>query len=206
MKIRETPISPDQYYPEVEKKRQIVLHHTVSNPESAVGDMGSWSSDKLRIATYAIIGYDGTINKCFQSNMWAHHLGTKQANNEQLNKASIGIELDCWGGLTEKDGIYYNAYGKPIDAKLEVMECNWRGYKFFQRYSFAQIQALEELLPILMKANNIPNYGLKDGNFDVRKDALKGTPGIFTHCNFRADKSDLYPDDRIVKLLNNLNV
>lgn len=218
MKIRETPIDKNQYYPVVEVKNQIVLHHTVSNPESAVGDMDSWKSDTARIATYAIIGIDGTINKCFPSNQWAHHLGVKEADlkkmkfedfaerNLLLNKHSIGIELDCWGGLTEKDGVYFNAYGKPISSTLEVVKCNWRGYKRFQRYSFAQIQALAELLPILMKANNIPNVGLKDGNFDVSKDALSGVAGVYSHSNFRADKSDLFPDERIVKLLNNLNV
>ena len=99
-----------------------------------------------------------------------------------------------------------NAYGKPISKDLEVVKCDWRGYKYFQRYSFAQIQALAELLPILMKANNIQNFGLKDGNFGVRKDALQATSGVFSHANFRADKSDLYPDERIVKLLNNLTV
>lgn len=218
MKIKETPIDKSQYYPEVEVKTQIVLHHTVSDPTSAIGDIGSWKADPARIATYAIIGIDGTINKCFPSNMWAHHIGMKAKDlekmgfedsgtrNEALNKHSIAIELDCWGGLVKKGNDYLNAYGKPIGKDLEVVKCDWRGFKYFQRYSFAQIQALAELLPILMKANKIQNYGIKDGNFGVRHDALSGVSGIFSHSSYRADKSDLFPDERIVKLLNNLNV
>ncbi len=217
MKIINVPISTDQYYPVDQPKKQIVLHHTVSDPTTQTGDVGSWLADKERIATYAIIALDGTIHKCFKSTHWAHHLGVKmgwlKANgfrdylirNEMLNKSSIAIEIDSWGGLTKKNGRYYNAYGREVSKDLEVVECNFRGYKFFQKYSDAQIQTLRELLPELMKANNIPNNGLKDGNFDLRKeDALSGVPGIYSHSNFRADKSDLYPDKRIVELLNSL--
>ena len=63
---------------------------------------------------------------------------------------------------------------------------------------------MSELLPELMKANNIPNYGIKDGNFDVRMDALKGEKGIFSHSSYRKDKSDLYPDKDLIQMLNNL--
>lgn len=217
MKIINTPIPTEQYFAVDHPKRQIVLHHTVSDPTSPMGDVGSWLADKERIATYAIIGYDGTIYKCFKSTHWAHHLGVKmgwlKANhfddflirNEMLNKSSIAIEIDSWGGLIKKDGKFFNAYGRQISSNLKVVECNWRGYQYFQKYSDAQIQTLRELLPELMKANNIPNNGLKDGNFDVRTtDAISGTPGIYSHSNFRQDKSDLYPDERIINLLNSI--
>jgi N-acetyl-anhydromuramyl-L-alanine amidase AmpD len=216
MKILEINLNPDQYYAETQKKRQIVLHHTVSDPTSAIGDIGSWKADTGRIATYAIIGYDGTLNKCFKSTDWAHHIGVKAetlqrlkfkdyaTRNQDLNKQSIGIEIDAWGGLVKSGDKYLNAYGKPISKDLEVIECNWRGFKYFQKYNAAQIATLAELLPILMQANNIPNYGLIDGNFDFRLDALNGMMGIFSHSNYRADKSDLYPDKRIVELLNSL--
>lgn len=214
--IKEIPFTSSQYYPEIQTKNQIVLHHTVSDPTSPLGDVNSWLSDNQRVATYAILGYDGTLYKCFKSNHWGHHLGIKQIDlkrlgfkdylfrNELLNKHSIAIEIDAWGGLTKQGNKFLNAYGKPISDKLEVADCNWRGYTHFQKYSDAQIEALEFLLPIIMEANKIPNHGLKDGNFGVSMDALSGVPGIYSHSNYRADKSDLYPDERIIKLLNSL--
>lgn len=217
MNIKQIDFPKEQYYQVVQEKKQIVLHHTVSDPTSANGDLNSWLTDTGRIATYCIIGYDGTVNKCFPSNNWGHHIGMKAetlkklgfkdygSRNELLNKQSIGIEIDAWGGLTKgKDGLYYNAYGKPISNKLEVIQCDWRGYKYFQKYSQAQIDTLAELLPLLMKANKIPSYGIKDGNLDVRMDALGGTPGIYSHSSFRADKSDLAPDQDLIKMLNSL--
>lgn len=218
MKINSIAFPQSQYFPEICTKNQIVLHHTVSDPTSSAGDTNFWLSDTKRIATYIVISADGTLNKCFPSNMWAHHIGIKgetlkaagfedyATRNELLNKHSIGIEIDCWGGLTESKGKLLNAYGKPINKNLEVVDCDWRGYKKFQRYTTEQIAALAELLPILMKEYKIQNYGIKDGNFDERHDALQGVSGIFSHSNFRADKSDLYPDERLIQMLKNLNV
>jgi N-acetyl-anhydromuramyl-L-alanine amidase AmpD len=217
MNIKQIDFPADQYYPEIQTKNQIVLHHTVSDPTSVVGDVNSWLSDKGRIATYIIISYDGTINKCFKSNQWAHHIGMKAGTlkslgfkdygtrNDSLNKHSIAIEIDAWGGLTKgNDGKLLNAYGRPISSKLETIEVNWRGYKYFQKYSQAQLDALAELLPILMETYGISSNGIKDGNFDVRMDALKGESGIYSHSSYRSDKSDLYPDENIVNLLNSL--
>ena len=65
---------------------------------------------------------------------------------------------------------------------------------------------MSELLPLLMKANNIPNYGIRDGNLDVRRDAIDGNRGIFSHSSYRSDKSDIYPDARLIGMLNNLKV
>ena len=216
MKIKNVSFPADQYYAETHVKNQIVLHHTVSNPLSAMGDINFFLSDKARIATYAVVEYDGTLFKCFKSTEWGHHIGVKAAElkkdgfkdyatrNVLLNKHSIGIEIDNWGGIVKKNGKYLTVYGTEVSKDLEVIECNWRGYKYFQKYSDAQIECLEELLPILMTANKIQNYGLKDGNFDKRMDALQGVSGIFSHSNYRSDKSDLYPDKRIVELLNSI--
>ena len=108
------------------------------------------------------------------------------------------------GGLVKKEGLYYNCYGTPISKDLEVVECHWRGYKYYQKYSDAQINTLKELLPIFVKRYNISTYGLKDGNFELRRDCLEGKSGIYSHSNYRNDKSDLYPDTRIVELLKDL--
>lgn len=216
MNVKEIPFVSSQYYPEVQPKNQIVLHHTVSDPTSPIGDVGSWNSDTQRIATAYIVGYDGTLYKMFKSTHWGHHLGIKIVElkklgfkdylyrNDMLNKQSIAIEIDNWGGLTKQGDKYLNAYGKAISDKLEVVECDWRGYKRFQKYSDKQIDTLGELLPLLMDANNIPNKGLISGNFDLNMDALNSVPGIYSHSNYRKDKSDLYPDERIIKMLQSL--
>lgn len=231
MKVIKVPFSEELYFTEVTKKTQMVLHHTVSDPFSHVGDKATWEQDKSRIATSNILTYNGDIFNLFSTKNWAHHLGVKIGDlkklgfkdfairNQMLNKSSIAIEIDSWGGLIKGNGgpmsvggkmistikgVFYNVYGRPIDKRLEVAEINWRGFHYFQKYSDEQLATLEELLPLQMKANGIPNHGLKNGDFGVSMDALSGVPGIYSHSNYRADKSDLYPDERLVKLLNRL--
>lgn len=216
MNIKNVDFPIDQYYQDIFDKKQIVLHHTVSDPLSHSGDVYSWKNDKGRIATYCVIGYDGSLNKCFPSNMWAHHIGMKEVmlkqlkyddyltRNVLLNKHSIGIEIDCWGGLNLVDGKYINAYGREISKDLDIVKCDWRGYKYFQKYSKAQIDAIGELLTILMKEYNIPKSGIVDGNLNTRKSAIDGTPGIYSHSSYRTDKSDIYPDVDMMKMLSSL--
>lgn len=60
MKIINANFPSSNYYSEKIEKKQIVLHHTVSNPFVAEGDINHWKSMTDRIATYAIISYDGT--------------------------------------------------------------------------------------------------------------------------------------------------
>lgn len=231
MKVIKVPFSEDLYFPEVTKKTQIALHHTVSDPFSHIGDKATWEQDKSRIATSNILTYNGDIFNLFSTRHWAHHLGVKIGDlkklgfkdfairNQMLNKSSIAIEIDSWGGLVKGNGevmkfgtkavstikgVLYNVYGRPIDKRLEVIEISWRGFHYFQKYSDEQLATLEELLPLQMKANGIPSYGLKNGDFGVSMEALSGVPGIWSHSNYRADKSDLYPDERLVKLLNRI--
>jgi N-acetyl-anhydromuramyl-L-alanine amidase AmpD len=217
MKIVSMTLPADKFYNEICEKTQIALHHSVSDPKSPSGDVNSYRTNPNHIATPYIIGYDGTITKTFPSNCWANHLGVKAEflrskgiknfgqQNQILNKQSIAIELDAWGGLTcDVKGNYVNAYGKLIAEDLEVVNIPHRGYEYFQKYSAKQIAALEELLKELMSYYKIPSYGIKDGNFGVRMDALEGTAGIFSHTSFRADKSDLYPDPDLIQMLNRL--
>ena len=231
MKVIQVPFPDNQYYKEETKKTQISLHHTVSDPFSHEGDRNTWVNDPNRIATSSILTYNGTIYKFFSTLHWGDHLGIKigdlkkagfkdyNIRNKMLNKSSIAIEIDSWGALVKGNGgvmkfgtktvstikgVFYNVYGRPIDKKLDVIEIDWRGFHFFQKYSDEQLSTLEALLTLQMKANNIPNHGLKNGDFGVSMEALSGVPGIWSHSNYRADKSDLYPDERLIKLLNRL--
>lgn len=217
MKVVNIDFPKKNYYQEKHIKNQIVLHHTVSNPKSQVGDIEHWNSLSGRIATYAIIGYDGVIYQCFDPSFWAHHIGltTKtlmnlgyidyRTRNLNLNKQSIGIEIDAWGPLNRKgNNKYHSIYNTPIDKDLEIDEVDFRGYKYFQKYSKAQIETLGLLLPKLMDEFNIESKGIKDGNLDVRYDAIGGDNGIFSHTSYRCDKSDIYPNKNLINLLKNI--
>ena len=182
-------------------KKRICLHHTVSSPLSIEGDIATFASQR-NVSTHYIIGGDGTVYKCIPENYWAHHLGTKYANNAQLNQETIGIEIDAWGPLTLANGRYLTAYGREMDKALPVerLDKSFRGYIYFQEYSQAQIDALYLLILKLSAEEKIPIAGLNQTlNFELLVDVSK--PGLYSHTNFRADKSDVYPAKRLITML-----
>ena len=113
---------PESQYNKIEtKKKQIVLHHTVSG-RGVKGDINWWLQDVKKIATHFLIDHDGVIHQLFSTKYWANHLGVYNEifqqnnvdfiyrvvggkriiiNNRLLNEESIGIEIDSWGGLVK---------------------------------------------------------------------------------------------------------
>lgn len=206
---------PSQYYRQQTKKNQIVLHHTVSGIGS-LSDVNWWKSRSSRIGTAIIIGRDGRIYQCFSSKFFAYHLGLHTSNNKTLNKGSIGIEIDSWGGLVKsnkgnwhpakwdknKKKFVPNLRVKAIKNVIEFPN-GFRGFKAFEKYTSKQIESVRELLVYWNKKYDIPlNYN--STMWDISKDALNGKSGVWTHVSYRKDKSDCYPDTRLIKMLKSL--
>lgn len=199
-KIVQVPLPETQYYKQEFAKKQIVIHHTVSgsNPTNVIN---AWKTNTERVATAFVIGGDGTIAQAFSSKHWAHHLGLKLANNTVLNQQSIAIEVCNWGGITEKDGKFYTAYNKEISKDLIIdYGKSWRGYRYFHKYTSAQLESLRQLLVYLCDTYKISTE-YHPTMWDINNDALSGKNGIFTHVSYRADKSDMHPQPELIEML-----
>jgi len=206
---------PDnQYFKEQTDKKQIVLHHTVSG-QGVDGDIAWWRSTADRIGTAIIVGWDGKIYQCFSSKYWAYHLGISVTNNKALNMASIGIEMDAWGGLVRHNRLWYpakwdadikkfiaNTAVKPI-TNVQTYDQGYRGFYGYEKYTDAQIEAVRQLLVFWGEKYKIPlNYN--ENMWDISQEALSGKAGVWTHTSFRSDKSDCYPDERLINMLKSL--
>lgn len=212
MKIIQSPLSEKQYYKTEQPKRMIFLHHTVSG-DGVAGDINWWQTTPERIATAYIVDRNGDVYQTFDDKYWAHHLGITTAqlkkfgstvSNERINQISVGIEIDSWGGLTEKNGKWYNAGNKEMPVeKVEILDKPYRGFKAFEKYTKEQIQSVKELLLMLNK-----KYGIKltynDNIFEFNEKAVKGTWGLWSHTSVRPDKSDIYPSPDMIKMLKSL--
>ena len=212
------------YFPESEYRRensnknQIVLHHTVSGGgkpgDSGIeGDVLWWQSKGERVATSFIIARDGRIYQLFSTNYWAYHLGINpeypqydglgfDPSNFNLNKNSIGIEIDSWGGLVQDtDGLWYPAKmdrdgndqifvpNKDAGVVTKVTQYNstngypkgFRGFFGFETYTDEQISAVEDL--IFSIYNKFPNINLTyhEDIWDFSNKA-NGCPGISSNA------------------------
>jgi N-acetyl-anhydromuramyl-L-alanine amidase AmpD len=207
----------NQYMKEQTNKTQIVIHHTVSG-QGVDGDISWWRETADRIGTALIIGWDGKIYQCFSSQYWAHHLGLKTSNNLALNKTTIGIEIDAWGGLIKLKNQWYpalyvdslknyiaNTKVKPIPAEnVQEYPKGFMGFNAYEKYTPAQIESVRKLLVYFNEKYKIPlDYNEK--MWDINTEALTGKPGIWTHVSYRGNgKSDCHPDPQLIEMLKSL--
>ena len=88
--------------------------------------------------------------------------------------------------------------------KIKVIEylffCLTERY-YYEKYTDAQIKTVGELLLLWRNKYGIPlNY--KDYMFDFSSSASElGTPGVWTHCSFRRDKTDCHPQTELIEML-----
>ena len=199
-----------QYYQEEFPKKQIVLHHTVSNG-NANNVMSWWAKTPAKVGTAFIIDRVGVIHQCFSSKYWAHHLGTKAKNNKQLNQESIGIELCSWGPLKRKENPmlkgspkFFSSTGTEIPKEEVVkLEKPFRGHLYYQKYTSSQLKSMQILVNYLCETYNIPkNYNAD--MWDYSRLAMNGNPGIYSHTSFRKDKSDCFPQKELIEILSEL--
>jgi N-acetyl-anhydromuramyl-L-alanine amidase AmpD len=201
----------DQYFREAQPKNQVFIHHTVSG-QGVNGDIAWWRSTADHVATAIIVGWDGKIYQLYGSKFWGYHLGLRTANNKQLNKESIGIEIDAWGGLVRTNRQWYpakwdkelkknvaNTKVAPIQ-NVQVYPDGFRGFYGFEKYTDAQIEAVRELLVFWNGRYKIP-LDYKEDMWDISDKALAGEDGVWTHVSYREDKSDCHPQPELIKML-----
>ena len=206
----------EQHFSEPTKKRQIVLHHTVSNITGGAEAVWHWwNSNPERVGTHYVIDYSGNIYLFLDETFWIHHLGIRDNRNTPLNKASIGIELVCWGGLVKKDNQFYQAgqwtpkgwTAGRVRVEKELVteyEKEYRSFSAFQSYSKEQLSSLEVLLKDICERHDIPKTFNSD-MFELSEKALSGEKGIFSHTSYRGDKSDVHPQKELIEMLQNLD-
>ena len=217
-KIQVVNYPESKIFKEEFEKKQIVLHHTVGS--SIDGTISSWKDNKDNIGTCIIIDREGIPWQIFSSKFYNYHLA---AGNHDLDKHSIGIEIDSWGWLIPGDntvkqfgnpakfiktavGKYYTYYGNSVVTPMQEYPEGFRGYYYYEKYTNAQIQTIGELLLYWKKKYNIP-LTYHPEMWDVSQDALGGTPGIWTHVSYRkaTEKQDCHPDPSLISLLQYLS-
>ncbi|AEA42582.1 N-acetylmuramoyl-L-alanine amidase [Fluviicola taffensis] len=200
MKIIQSPLLASQYYRTAYAKKQIVLHGTNSD-SSPKNIISYWHSNPAKIGAAFIIDRDGTIYQTFESHYWIHHIGIRGKDFLSLDQYSIAITMCCVGGLNEEKGQFFNMHNSIIDAS-EVIDYgkNFRGYRYFQKYTSEQLDSLKELLLKLCHSFYIPTQ-ITTEKWDVSLKALDGKPGIYTNVNFRQDVSDCHPQPELIQML-----
>lgn len=226
-KIVWAPIAVNQYYREETEKHQIYIHHTAGGPDP-YSVINWWDSTPARVGTSFIVGgkpirttlkySDGEILQCFNTRYWAYHLGLKTEHlniadnpksNLWLNSKSIGIELCNWGPLIDGTGsgvpFVTLQHEYPVDED-QVIEYSvpYKGFKYYQKYTDAQLDSLREILIYLCDYWDIPKEFKGRKMFQLDKRAIEGDFGVWTHTSVRPDKFDCHPQPELIQILESL--
>ena len=233
--IKESYLPKGEYKKGPVGKEYLFLHHTAgwNNPYKTIRNWGKDS--RGAIATEFVIGgqsikgddeqYDGEIVKCIPDGGYAWHLGKN--GSQHMHVHSVGIEVCNFGYLTK--GGYKNREGKWVSKKSEsfytysgseahpsqVVELDqeFRGRKFWHRYSDKQIESLRKLILFISERDGIDiTKGLVEeikergvDGFEWNSDAYYGrVKGMWTHTNTRKGKSDMFPQPELIDMLINL--
>lgn len=166
----------------------VFVHNSRPDWTVATWDKDSNSDGSIRhIATSFIIGgkstrngdetWDGVVVRCFPETKWAWHLGA-QGTKGKFDKISVGIEICNYGPLTKgRDGSFYN-YVNSVIPESDVVELpnQFRGFKYYHRYTDKQVESLRELLLYLSSKFNINlRMGLREW---IEKESLLMPNGI----------------------------
>ncbi len=234
LKIYDCLLSDDEFIRKETNKNTIWLHHTAggSRPDWSIG---GWEKDfqkdkngnpvtdsdgllkPLRVGTSYVIGrsssstsetiWDGKILKAFDDKFWAWHLGIAGKIAQDLNSRSIGIEICNYGPLNlAKDNRFYTYVNKPInESDVVELEKPFKGYKYWEKYTDAQLESTRKLILHLQKKWDIEiEKGIYNEQwFDYSDDWLT-LGGLRSHSQVRKDKFDIFPQKEMIQMLNSI--
>jgi ribosomal protein S13 len=221
LKVTELLLDPSQRIKTDVKPIAICLHHT-AGWDDPVNTVKCWNADTIgRIGTHYVIGgqsvknnnikHDGKVVRCIPDIGWnAWHLGGGPSGQAL---ATVGIEICSAGALK---GIGSSAtkktwFGVEADSN-QICRLNesFRGTSFYHRYSDKQLASTQAVIRMLADIHSID---IKQGLVELLKNSsqkkafaanhLSGAKvrGLYTHTNFRADKSDCFPQPEFIDMI-----
>ena len=232
--INKSHMPKNEYYTTNEDKEWIFIHHTAgwNNPYNTIKH---WARDSRgRVATEFVLGgqkitnndneFDGVTVQAFPEGGYGWHLGI---GNNIMHRASVGIEVNNFGYLTEggyykridgkrtwikkTSGKFYTYVGTEAHSSQVVeLDEKFRGFKHWHRYSDKQISELEKLLRYIGDRDGIDiRKGLPEL---VREKGAKAfdecsvsmctnTKGLWSHTNCRTTKFDMFPQPELINML-----
>ncbi len=159
--------------------RFIVMHYTAG--DDAEDAIQTFKTPSAKVSAHLVIGRDGTVTNMKAFNVKTWHAGpSKYAGYSGLNGFSIGIEIVNLGFLRKAGpGKYETWAGTVVSlADSEVMLCRYpkagSGDLYWQKYTDAQLKALDQIVPLL-----VSKYPIQDivGHEDIDTRGWKVDPG-----------------------------
>jgi N-acetyl-anhydromuramyl-L-alanine amidase AmpD len=212
MEIIKKHLTNGQYLTADYEKTSLFLHHTAG--PTAEGAWNWWNETPERVGTPFIIDRNGKVVECFDPKYWAFHLGIVGDDNYH-EMHSVNIELVSCGKLykdTDNKFKFYPLYPNKMypqiipDNEVYIFSEPWRDNLYYHKYTDAQIEALKELIPYIIKIFPTIKVLKPLGAFyEFNQDVVdKHLTGLWSHSTVRANSSDIFPYPPLLEALETL--
>lgn len=185
----------------------IVIHYTAGS--SAKNSIDWLCNPTAKASAHIVIGRDGEITQLVNFNKIAWHAGISAWDNKtNINRFSIGIELENAGQLTKQGNNWVTWFGSTIENnnvmlathKNRTDECGWH------TYTEAQIRACQDLCILLTE-----KYAIKEiiGHDDICPQRKTDPGPAFPLTNIASQVMGRQTQDEqlpIVKTTTHLNI
>jgi N-acetyl-anhydromuramyl-L-alanine amidase AmpD len=171
----------ENYFKEIYEKLRLVIHFTAGNMPGAENWL-NFHTNKVNVPF--IICRNGNINEYFDPKYWAYHTGVG------LCRESIGIEIECWGGLDFDNGYFLPWTGdksQAVSPERVLTTSLWRGKRYWEMLTFKQVISLDYLVKLMIN--------------DFSKIRT-----VCTHADINAEKTDYPPEyKQVYDIVNKYN-
>lgn len=214
MKIVESTLDRDMYFPQTTAKDMVVLHFTAgARADSAIATFrNAPKAFGYPVSTHYVVDIDGTVSRLFSEDFWSYHLGITgaAAENHRHDKRSVAIEIANVGPLRQK-GEMLNYWPPAVSpsglASFKTPFCQvseptkyvklptpWRGESYFAAFPRLQVDAVAELVDDICTRLRIEKLvPSPDVRFQFNIPYFSKFQGVTSHVNWRPDKTDLAP-------------
>lgn len=203
------------YHKQAFQKNQIVLHHS-AGWDTARQMFDIWKGDNAHhVATAIGITDDGEVIRGYDEAFWAVHIGAYDVglpNFMELETKSIGVEICNWGALETRNSEHFTwvgdfgKRGRGVTLPNEkVIELNYKGYKFYEAYTDAEIESTRRWIMLNAIRFDIPLAYNENDFWAVSKNACSGKAGLYTHNSYISWKSDVSPQPKLIAMLSKFN-
>jgi hypothetical protein len=204
LNVQEFPQFEGNYFKQSFTKRQIVWHHSAGWDNNRTMFSG-WISDGIKhVATAIGIQDDGSILRGYDEQFWAYHIGL---GNAFLEQGSVAVEICNWGALEERENkLYtwvcdYGKRGRAVTLPYEkAIELNYKGYKYYEIYTDAEIKSLKYWTLLNAMRFDIPLDYSHNDMWAVSSKAMNGVSGIYTHNSYISWKTDVSPQPKLIEM------
>jgi N-acetyl-anhydromuramyl-L-alanine amidase AmpD len=124
--------------------KAIIIHYTASS--NAISAAEHLAKHNTKVSAHMVIGRNASIYQIVPFNIQAWHAGTSHYKNlKNLNKYSIGIELDNAGKLDKINNNYVSWFGKIYKPEDVYTHNPGTNETYWHKYTEEQLDTLVEI-------------------------------------------------------------